>query len=129
MSGAPEKNWFEWTVFAASALLVAATVAYLSYDAATIGDGSPLVSVTTGLATPAPGGFVLPLTVRNDGDRAADEVRVEVEVEHAAGGTERAEVVVPLLPRGGRGDAHVVFRADPRTARAVTARATGYREP
>jgi uncharacterized protein (TIGR02588 family) len=129
MSGRPEKNWFEWTVFGASALLVVATVAYLSYDAATIGDGPPLVSVTTGLATPAPGGFALPLTVRNDGDRTAEEVRVAVEVEQAAGGTERAEVVVSLLPRRGRSAAHVVFRTDPRTARRVTARAIGYREP
>jgi uncharacterized protein (TIGR02588 family) len=125
----PAKNWLEWMVFGASAVLVAATVGYLAYDAATLGDGPPRVSVTTGRAVPAPGGFALGVTVRNDGDRTAEEVMVEVEIERADGGTERASLLVPRLPRGARSDATVILRSDPRAARAVRARPVSYREP
>jgi uncharacterized protein (TIGR02588 family) len=129
MIAKPVKNWLEWTVFAASAVLVVATIGYLAYDAATLGDSPPLVSVAIGNATPVPGGFLLPLTVRNDGDRAAEDVLVEVEIERADGGTERAGLAVPFVPRQARSQAWVTVRADPRTARAIHARALGYREP
>jgi len=125
----PEKNWLEWTVFAASAVLVAATVGYMAYDAATLGDRPPLISMTTGVALPVPGGFALPVTVRNDGDRTAEDVAVEVELDRADGGTDHAEITVPYVPRQARREAWVTFRIDPRTARALRARALGYREP
>ena len=45
-----EKNWLEWIVFAVGLVLVARTLAYLAYDAATISDAPPSIEVRTGAA-------------------------------------------------------------------------------
>ena len=41
----PQKNWLEWTVFAVGLALVVSVLAYLVYDAVTLGDAPPMMAI------------------------------------------------------------------------------------
>lgn len=123
-----DKNWFEWTVFGISAVLVLGTLAFLVSDASTART-PPDVIVEVGEAVPGTGGHRLPIAIINRGGETAEEVHVEVMMESGSGGKETAEVVIAFLPRGSRREAWVTFREDPRSARTIEARARGYEVP
>lgn len=126
-----EKNWVEWLVFGVGLVLVASALAYLIYDGATAGDkpADVEVMVRPGEARAGAHGFRVPVTVINHGDRTAEGVVVEVTLEGGgAAEPERGEFTLAFLPRRGRREGWVTFRADPRAGR-LTARALGYEEP
>jgi uncharacterized protein (TIGR02588 family) len=124
-----QKNWLEWTVFAASFVLVIGTLAYLAYDAATIGNTPPTLEVRTGKAERRTHNHVVPVSITNHGDETAGGVQIEVVLETGGKETERGEFTVAFLPRGGTRHGWVAFQIDPNTAEQIKARVVGYEKP
>lgn len=122
------KNWLEWIVFGASLLLVAGTLGYLIYTAATLGDTPPRVEATTGTIELAAQSFLVPVTVTNQGDQPAAGVHVAVILERDGAEVERSEFDIPFLPRHSRREGWVTFATDPRTAQ-IRPRILGYEKP
>jgi uncharacterized protein (TIGR02588 family) len=125
------KHPLEWAVFAVSAVLVAGTLGYLVWDAATTGSSPPRISVEVGPpapATPAGTSWTVPVTVRNDGHETAEGVRVEVALERPGIPPEVAEIEIAFVPRESRRQGWVTFAADPRLGH-LTGRAVGYEKP
>jgi len=128
-----EKNWLEWGVFGVSLVLVLGTLAYLVYEATTMGNQPPIIEAQLGAPQPQQqaGGFAVPVTLINRGDQTAAGVMVEVTLEGdsgAAAETERSEFSIPFLPRGATREGRVSFRTDPRLGR-LQARVLGYEKP
>lgn len=123
-----EKNWLEWSVFAFGLVLVAATLAYLVYDGATLGNTPPDVEVRLGASQEGKHNFLVPLTVTNHGDKTAEGVLVEVTLESAGSAPEQSEITFPFLPRHASRKGYVTFQTDPRAAR-LKARVLGYEDP
>ncbi|MGB7924959.1 MAG: hypothetical protein WCF57_17090 [Pyrinomonadaceae bacterium] len=124
-----EKNWVEWAVFALSLVLVAATLAYLAYDAATLGDAPPTIEVRVGEPVQRPHNFIVPITITNHGDMTAEGVHIEVALENGGEELERSEFDVAFLPRSATREGWVAFQTDPRTAQKINARVLGYEKP
>lgn len=125
-----KKNRVEWAVFGASLALVLFTLAYLAYDAATLGDAPPSMEVRTGTPLERPGNFIVPVTVINHGDQTAEGVTVEVVVVGTNGEEkERAEFAIAFLPRRATREGWVTFQNDPRAAGQIKARVLGYEKP
>jgi uncharacterized protein (TIGR02588 family) len=124
-----EKNWLEWIVFAMSLVLVSGTLAYLAYDAATIGDAPPSIEIRTGAAQQRPHNFIIPVTIINHGDVTAEGVHIEVVLENGGQEVERSELDVAFLPRRATREGWVAFQTDPDTAQKINARVLGYEKP
>ena len=123
----PQKNTLEWIVFAASAVLIAGVIGVLVYATVSSEGRPPSLSITPGTAQPTAGGFAVPLEVRNEGDRTAEDVQIEVTL--AIGpDTERSTAVLPFVPHRSHRRAWVTFENDPARG-TVLARVVGYREP
>jgi uncharacterized protein (TIGR02588 family) len=125
----PEKNWLEWAVFGVSLALVMGTLAYLAYDALTLGDTPPRIEVRLGAPERAAGHFIVPVAVTNRGDQTAEGVHIEVVLERGAREEERSDFEIAFLPRGSTREGWVVFQSDPAAADATTARVLGYEKP
>lgn len=90
------RNWLEWSILAVSVAVVAALVGYLLF--AGFSDSGPAViraEVADGADGPD-GGWLVPLTVRNEGGRAAVSIIVEGTAT-VAGEEESSEVTIDLL--------------------------------
>ena len=125
------KHPLEWAVFALSAVLVAATVGYLAYDAVRGDDAPPLLTVEVGQAEPRAGSqsvWRVPVTVRNAGHVTAEGVRVEVTLEIPGSPPETADFDVAFVPRESKREGWVTFRGDPSRGR-LSGRAAGYEKP
>ena len=122
-----EKNWLEWAVFCAGAVLVLGVLGFLAYDGATGAGGPPHFQIELGRPERRGDGFHVPVRVRNAGGETAEGVTVEVTLE-AAGQAERGEFVLAFLPRGGTREASVTFHTDPAAGR-LRARVLGYEKP
>jgi len=127
-----EKNWLEWSVFGVSLVLVLRTLAYLVYEATTMGNQPPIIEAQLGAPQQQQAGeFAVPVTLINRGDQPAAGVTVEVTLEGSGGAAaeiERGEFSVPFLPRGATREGRVSFRADPRAGQ-LKARVLGYEQP
>jgi uncharacterized protein (TIGR02588 family) len=123
-----EKNWLEWSVFAAGLLLVAGVLGFLAYEGATATGGPPQIEIELGQAEPRGGAFIVPVRVTNGGGETAEGVVVEVLLEGAGGAVERGEFGLAFLPRRSTREGFVTFHADPRAGR-LRARALGYEKP
>ena len=124
---APKKNWLEWSVFALSALLIAAVISFLVYETATIGNAPPDIHVQIGEPQPRTGYFAVPIQVLNKGDHTAEGVHVQV-VLKAGGNEETGDFEIAFLPRRGSREAWVTFKSDPRQGTLET-RVLGYEKP
>lgn len=125
----PQKNWLEWTVFALGIVLVAGVLSYLTYDAATCGDGPPIIEVRLGTPEQNAHNFGVPVRVSNHGDTTAEGVHIEVTLEKGGDAEpEESDIDIPFVPRGATREAWVTFQTDPRAAR-MSARVLGYQKP
>jgi uncharacterized protein (TIGR02588 family) len=124
-----EKNWVEWAVFAVSLVLVAGTLAYLAYDAATVGSEPPTIEVRAGAPVERQSNFLVPVSITNHGDLTAEGVHIEVTLENGGEEVERSEFDVAFLPRRATREGWVAFQTDPRTVQKINARALGYEKP
>ncbi len=124
---APKKNALEWAVFGISAALVAAVVGYLAYGAVTLGDAPADLHVSLGDTVVQGGRYLVPVTVRNDGNAIAEAVQVEV-VLTQPDGEERSQFQIAYVPRRTTREGMVAFTSDPSAGR-LAARISGYETP
>ena len=124
-----EKNRVEWLVFGVGLLLVVSTLAYLAYDAVTLGDAPPSIEVRAGAPVQVTQSFLIPITLVNHGDQTAEGVLIEVVLENGGEEKERAEFTVAFLPRRSTREGWAAFQTDPRTVERIKARVMGYEKP
>jgi len=122
------QNWLEWVVLAMSAAAVVGLVGFLLVDGIT-DQGRPPVPVVELMADAAydiPGAWILPATVSNDGDEAAEELvlRATATVE---GIEEDSEVTIDYLPPGT--DVEISFGLSAEPDDEVTVTTVGFRLP
>jgi uncharacterized protein (TIGR02588 family) len=124
----PQKNWLEWMVFGVGLALVCATLGYLVYTGATMGNEPPNLEVRLGTPEQRAHNFIVPVTVINHGDKTAEGIHVEVLLEMNGAEQARGELDIPFLPRHATREGWVTFEQDPRAAQ-LKARVLGYEEP
>jgi uncharacterized protein (TIGR02588 family) len=124
-----EKNWLEWTVFGLSSTLIVTVLALLVFDAAHAPTSLPEITVELGEPVPDGAEYVVPVTVRNEGERTVQELELEVLLPAAADAPEeRARVRFPYVARRTTQDGWARFVRDPR-ASPPRARVLGFSEP
>ena len=123
-----DKNWLEWIVFAAGALLVSATVGYLAYDAIAVTPSAPSLEILLGEPMPAPEGFSVPVVVRNRGTQAAETVVVRVDRRSSDGESESAELTLDFLPGDASRKGAVIFSGDPASSK-LSALPVSFQQP
>lgn len=128
----PRKNWLEWCVFGFGLVALVWVVGYLGRNAWMHDGRPPALSVVmdspwqqVGVMPPY---VVVPVTVRNDGDKAATEVDVEVTVVRGGEVVERAGLNIDELPRQSQRGGAVALRALPGPGE-LQARVLGYADP
>jgi uncharacterized protein (TIGR02588 family) len=123
----PAKNQLEWSVFAASAVLIVVVIGALAYFEVTRPDTPPELQVRTMSTRGSAGGFAVRVEVENRGGETAENARVEVELA-LDGASERSELLLAFVPRGGVRRGEVLFTKDPAQGRLL-ARVVGYETP
>lgn len=125
----PHKNALEWSVFAASAVVVVAVLVYLGWSAIHDSQTPPDLRIFTGAAIAAAADtYRVPVVVRNDGQSTAESVRIEVLLLRGGEEVERAELELPFVPRQSEREGWVTFHHDPRCC-TLQSRAVGYETP
>ncbi len=125
-----KKNWLEWTVFAASALLVAGVIGYVAFSAATLGNSPPRIEIEFGAIEQQGDRFIVPVSATNRGDKMAEAVVIEITatVKSEAAEDERAELTIEYIPRRATRKGLVTFKTPVRQA-DLSARVVGYETP
>lgn len=121
MSPALGKNWLEWAVFGVGVVLIAATVGYLGLQASKPPVDGPALTVSVGAPRPGPGGYVVPVVVRNAGAGAAENVTLEAALEGESPGTpaETARIAIDYVPGHAERRGLLQFRRDPAGGKLV----------
>ncbi len=122
------RNWLEWAILSISIALVVGLVGYLLVSGLT--NGGPAVirlEAAEGEAADGPdGGWLVPLTVRNDGGKAAVSIVVEGTAS-VAGMEESSELTIDILAAASQVDVVLGFSGRPEGK--VQVRVVGYETP
>jgi uncharacterized protein (TIGR02588 family) len=110
------------------ALLIAVTLGVILWDGLTSSNRPPFVAVEAGAVVTYPGGFVLAITARNEGDSTAADVLVEGELKRGQEVVESSEATFDYLPSRSSREGGLFFRQDPRHLELELS-AKGYMEP
>ena len=122
------QNWLEWTALAVSITAIVGLAGFLIVDGL-VDEGappSPVVTLRPDEAYETPNGWLIPATVGNDGDEAAEAVDIEA-VATVSGTEETSTAVLDYLPAGTEVD--VTFGFTERPDGEVTVRVVGFRLP
>ena len=122
------QNWVEWVALVISGLAVVGVVGFLVVDGLR-DEGrapTPIVELRRSEAYVTDHGWIVPATVTNDGDRAAEALvlRATATVD---GAEEEAELTVDYLPAGTSVEVSIGFSAEPEGE--VTVQVVGFRLP
>lgn len=122
------QNWVEWVALVISGLAVVGVVGFLVVDGLR-DEGrapTPIVELRRSEAYVTDHGWIVPATVTNDGDRAAEALvlRATATVD---GAEEEAELTVDYLPAGTSVEVSIGFSAEPEGG--VTVQVVGFRLP
>jgi uncharacterized protein (TIGR02588 family) len=122
------QNWLEWTALAVSGIVLVALVGFLVYDGATDTGRppSPAVELRPGEAYTIDGGWIVPATVRNDGEVAAEALVLRAAAT-VGGGEEESELALDYLPAGTEVEISFGFSAEPEGE--VSVQVVGFRLP
>lgn len=118
----------EWLVGGASALLVAAMLGFIVYQAVTANGSTPILAVEVLGIEPTPTGFRVAFRARNEGGATAAQVTVEGTVRAGEATLETSEVTLDYVPPGSGRTGALLFENDPR-AHALDLRAHGHADP
>lgn len=122
-----KRNAVEWLVLVASVLAIVALVGLLVAEGLRESEPpAPTVELRLDEARQAPSGWIVPATVSNAGDRAAQAVVIEATAT-IAGSEETSELEVDFLPAGSSVEVAFAFSAAPDGEIAV--RLVSFREP
>lgn len=122
------QNWLEWVVLGVSALGLVGLVGFLIVDGITNDARAPQPRVALHIeaAYQAPSGWIVPATVTNDGDVAAEALvlRATATVD---GAEEESEITIDFLPPGTAVEISFGLSAEPDGE--VTVQTIGFRLP
>jgi uncharacterized protein (TIGR02588 family) len=118
----------EWIVAAFGAVLVAGTIGYLAWLAASRDEAPPDVRVVAAGVVALQDGWLVKFRAANAGGQAAAEVLVEGELAGPDGPIETGEATVDYLPPGSEREGGLFFSRDPGRYE-VRLRAKGYVDP
>jgi uncharacterized protein (TIGR02588 family) len=121
-------NWLEWTVLGLSVAAIAAVAGFLVVNGITtdVSPPDPVVEVHVDRARTAAMGWIVPLTVSNRGQQAAEAVVIEG-IAVIGGKEEIRQVEIDFLPSETEVEVEVAFSAPPDGE--VLVRLVGYRLP
>ncbi|HYN68955.1 MAG TPA: hypothetical protein VEX41_01940 [Candidatus Eisenbacteria bacterium] len=122
------RNWLEWAVLVISVALVVGLVGYLLVSGLTNGGPAMIrLEVIAAEAADGPdGGWLVPLTVRNDGGRAAASIVIEGTA-IVAGSEQSSELTVDVLAAGS--EVNLVLGFSGRPEGEVRVRVVGFETP
>lgn len=121
-------NWLEWTLLGLSVAAIAAVAGFLVVDGINtdVTPPDPVVEVHMDRARTAAMGWIVPLTVTNRGQQAAEAVVIEG-IAVIAGEEEVRQLEIDFLPTDTEVEVEVAFSAPPEGG--VLVRLVGYRLP
>ena len=122
------QNWLEWVVLGVSVVAVVGLVGFLTIDGIT-DEGRPPEPRAELLAQAAyefAGGWIIPATVTNGGDEAAEALALRATAT-IDGAEEESEISIDYLPPGSDVDVSFGFSAPPEGE--VTVQVVGFRLP
>ena len=91
-----KRNALEWVTFAVGVALTLSVIGFLVYQMAVGSDEPPDLVIELGAVDVRRSTALVPVTVRNEGDRVAEGATVEV----CAGPDDCAELSFPYVPQG-----------------------------
>ena len=108
------QNWLEWLAIGVSVLAIGLLAAFLAVDGLTSGGDPPrpVVDLKVDEARESEHGWIVPATIRNEGDQAAERVHVQA-IATIAGRDERREAEIDFLPAGTEVELEFVFPGPP----------------
>lgn len=115
------RNWLEWVTLTISSIVVISTFGYLSWLALTAENMDASLTATVGEIRQNGDTFDVSVTVRNEGDKTAENVRVNLVLETPGKGTDEAELMIPYVPYHSERKGTASFESDPREGRLTTA--------
>lgn len=122
-----KRNAVEWAVIIVSVLSIAALVSVLVIEGLNESTPpDPSIEMRAAEARQGELGWIVPVTVTNQGDHAAEAVVIEATAQ-VDGEIETSELEVNFLPAGSEVEVVFAFSAVPATE--VTFRLVGYRVP
>ena len=109
-----KRNWLEWIVLSASAVVILVLVGVIAMTGLSGGDRppNPAVELRPDAGREAANGWIVAGTVRNDGDVAAEAIVLEASAS-VGGETEMSEAGVDYLPPGTEVDIEFGFTGRP----------------
>lgn len=119
---------WEWVAAAIGAALVLGALGYLVYFAETTPMGVPLIVLERGDVTQSGDGYLVTVTVANDGGTTAGAVTIEGTLHRGGVAVETATTTLDYVPRFSARQVGLFFSSDPRDGR-LELRALGYAEP
>ena len=121
-------NWVEWLALGMSVLAIGAVVGFLVFDGLTNGGtrAVPSIELHHDAAYETELGWMLPATLRNDGDAPAERVVLEASA-RIDGERQTSSVEVDFLPSGT--DVDVFFGFPSAAEGEVTVRVVGFLAP
>ncbi|HEX6914843.1 MAG TPA: hypothetical protein VF145_06360 [Chitinophagaceae bacterium] len=124
-----EKNPLEWTVFAVSALLVAAVLGYLLYLSFTNRITTPnlVARYYHDPSTHQP--FRYRVEIENTGGATAEDVIAEAVLLKDSSELEKAELQIMFSPKQSTREGWVIFRNDPSKADSILVKIVSYKKP
>ena len=122
------RNRIEWLALAVSGIAILAVVGVLVVEGIAAGDAPPDPRVEVHLDRARDGelGWIVPATVRNDGDQAAEAVRI-LATARVGGQDEESEIEIDFLPEGTEVEVEIGFSARPEGE--IELRLIGYQLP
>lgn len=119
----------EWLAAAIGFILVASTIGYLIYSAATQGDSPPNLSVENYTVSKSGNAYLVQFTLSNDGENNAAEVTVEGKIEEGGKETETSAVTIDYAPAHSTREGGLLFKTEPVKDKNFEIRAVGYKKP
>lgn len=124
-----QKNPLEWSVFFVSLLLIGACITLLVMQMMSSGAVAHAdLVITTDAPTKVTEGFLVPVTVSNEGEETAADVEGEIELTKSGATVETGTFTLAYAPAQSKRKAAVVFTVDPRCCEIET-RVRGYIKP
>lgn len=118
----------EWIVAAISSVIVLGLTGFILYEAVTKTGSEPDIRMAIERGVPMTDGYVVEITVRNDGHATVSDVQIEGTAELGDGETETGNVTINYLPAASGIEVGLGFsrEVDPEQ---VTLRVLGYSYP
>jgi uncharacterized protein (TIGR02588 family) len=119
---------WEWAIGIVGFVLVAATIAFLAYQAISRDDAPPDIAIRVEAVTPVQGGYLVEISATNNGGLSAGNVQVQGELRSASATVETTEMTFQYLPARSERKGGLFFVQDPRRHKLVLS-ARGYEKP